>query len=186
MAFHSTNSFHDACCCHRLQVQLKRRQDQLQTELEECGDDMDNMAKLLDEMELLNSSATDLDMTLLDRNIDKMMPELGFTPEDSDQLVAAYRCPSCDASRAWTPTVHLLHKSHEAEDDRACSAIFTTFELADLHGKCLLLACDNSCHCFCLQCSVGATTRASYNCLDRHRPCAGMRAALPHHVKRNP
>lgn len=55
---------------------------------------MDRMAELLDEMEQLNNSATDLDMTLLDRNIDKMMPELGFTPEDSDQLVAAYRCVS--------------------------------------------------------------------------------------------
>lgn len=73
-------------------MQLKRRQDELQTELEECGEDMDKMAELLDEMEQLNSNATDLDMTLLDRNIDKMMPELGFTPEDSDQLVAAYRC----------------------------------------------------------------------------------------------
>jgi len=52
---------------------------------------MDKMATLLDEMEEMNKNATDLDMTLLDRNIDKMMPELGFTPEDSDQLVAAYR-----------------------------------------------------------------------------------------------
>lgn len=52
---------------------------------------MDKMAELLDEMEELNKNATDLDMTLLDRNIDKMMPELGFSPEDNDQLVAAYR-----------------------------------------------------------------------------------------------
>ena len=52
------------------------------------------MGALLDEMEELNKSATNLDMTLLDRNIDKMMPELGFTPDDSDQLVAAYRCSS--------------------------------------------------------------------------------------------
>ena len=74
-----------------LQVKLQRRQEALQTELEQCGDDMDKMAALLDEMEELNSNATDLDMTLLDRNIDKMMPELGFTPDDSDQLVAAYR-----------------------------------------------------------------------------------------------
>ena len=74
-----------------LQVQIKRRQDELQTELENVGEDMDKMALLLDEMEQLNNSATELDMTLLDRNIDKMMPELGFTPEDSDQLVAAYR-----------------------------------------------------------------------------------------------
>lgn len=61
-------------------------------ELEQCGEDMDKMAELLDEMEELNKNATDLDMTLLDRNIDKMMPELGFSPDDNDQLVAAYRC----------------------------------------------------------------------------------------------
>ena len=60
-------------------------------ELEQCGEDMDKMAELLDEMEELNKNATDLDMTLLDRNIDKMMPELGFSPDDNDQLVAAYR-----------------------------------------------------------------------------------------------
>ena len=60
-------------------------------ELEQCGEDMDRMAELLDEMEELNKNATDLDMTLLDRNIDKMMPELGFSPDDNDQLVAAYR-----------------------------------------------------------------------------------------------
>ena len=76
------------------QVKLQRRQEELQSELEQCGEDMDKMAALLDEMEELNKNATDLDMTLLDRNIDKMMPELGFTPEDSDQLVAAYRFDS--------------------------------------------------------------------------------------------
>lgn len=83
-----------------LQVQIKRRQDELQTELENVGEDMDKMALLLDEMEQLNNSATELDMTLLDRNIDKMMPELGFTPEDSDQLVAAYR---------YAVTLHMYH-----------------------------------------------------------------------------
>lgn len=72
------------------QVKLQRRQEELQVELEHCGEDMDKMAELLDEMEELNKNATDLDMTLLDRNIDKMMPELGFSSEDNDQLVAAY------------------------------------------------------------------------------------------------
>ena len=83
------------------QVKVQRRQEALQVELEQCGEDMDKMAALLDEMEELNKNATDLDMTLLDRNIDKMMPELGFTPEDSDQLVAAYRCSS-SSTITWT------------------------------------------------------------------------------------
>lgn len=72
------------------QVKVQRRLEELQVELEQCGEDMDKMAELLDEMEELNKNAKDLDMALLDRNIDKMMPELGFSPDDNDQLVAAY------------------------------------------------------------------------------------------------
>ena len=34
---------------------------------------------------------TDLDTALLDKKIDQMMPELGFSPEDNDRLVASYR-----------------------------------------------------------------------------------------------
>lgn len=80
-------------------------------ELEQCGEDMDKMADLLDEMEELNKNATDLDMTLLDRNIDKMMPELGFSPDDNDQLVAAYRCVvlpqcCCTGTGACLPGLH--------------------------------------------------------------------------------
>lgn len=32
----------------------------------------------------------DLDLELLDKKIDQMMPELGFTQEDNDRLVASY------------------------------------------------------------------------------------------------
>jgi ABC transporter len=32
----------------------------------------------------------DLDVDKLDKNIDRMMPELGFSPEDNDRLVASY------------------------------------------------------------------------------------------------
>ena len=32
----------------------------------------------------------DLDIKLLDKNIDRMMPELGFGPDDNDRLVASY------------------------------------------------------------------------------------------------
>jgi ABC transporter len=34
--------------------------------------------------------AVDLDVDKLDKNIDRMMPELGFSPEDNDRLVASY------------------------------------------------------------------------------------------------
>lgn len=34
--------------------------------------------------------AVDLDVNLLDKKIDQMMPELGFKAEDNDRLVASY------------------------------------------------------------------------------------------------
>lgn len=104
-SIHCPRGFQHLCPVPDLQVRIKRRQDELQTELEEVGEDMEKMALLLDEMEQLNNSATELDMTLLDRNIDKMMPELGFSPEDSDQLVAAYRYHSGRYCHSLTHTV---------------------------------------------------------------------------------
>jgi ATPase subunit of ABC transporter with duplicated ATPase domains len=45
---------------------------------------------LLDRLDRLNSKAIDLDVTLLDKKIDQMMPELGFKPADNDRLVASF------------------------------------------------------------------------------------------------
>lgn len=45
---------------------------------------------LLDRLDKLNSKAIDLDVTLLDKKIDQMMPELGFKPSDNDRLVASF------------------------------------------------------------------------------------------------
>ncbi len=73
------------------QVELIARQEQIQKELEDCGEDMDRMADLLDELQELNSQAADLDVKRLDKKIDQMMPELGFSPVDNDRLVASYR-----------------------------------------------------------------------------------------------
>lgn len=49
------------------------------------------MTELLDELNILTSKATDLDVSLLDKKVDQMMPELGFSQEDNDRLVASYR-----------------------------------------------------------------------------------------------
>lgn len=45
---------------------------------------------LLDRLDKLNHQAVDLDVNLLDKKIDQMMPELGFMPQDNDRLVASY------------------------------------------------------------------------------------------------
>ncbi len=51
----------------------------------------------------VNARGADLDMALLDKKIDQMMPELGFSPEDNDRLVASYRRASSSQERRWAP-----------------------------------------------------------------------------------
>ncbi|GMH44160.1 hypothetical protein BSKO_12094 [Bryopsis sp. KO-2023] len=72
------------------QLKVVRRQEAIQKEIEECTEDMDRMAELLDELADLTSKTVDLDVKVLDKKIDKMMPELGFSKEDNDRLVASY------------------------------------------------------------------------------------------------
>ena len=50
------------------------------------------MSELLDEMSELESQSVEVDVNLIDKKIDQMMPELGFSLEDNDRLVASYRC----------------------------------------------------------------------------------------------
>jgi ABC transporter len=64
---------------------VKERTEEIHKELEECTDDMDRMSALLDELSKLNDKEEDLDMSVIDRKLDKMMPELGFKPEDNER-----------------------------------------------------------------------------------------------------
>lgn len=85
------------------QLAVLKRQEAIQTELEACGEDMERMSALLDELQELTGQAADLDTKLLDKKIDRMMPELGFGPDDNDRLVASYRCLSaCACCRLCT------------------------------------------------------------------------------------
>jgi ATPase subunit of ABC transporter with duplicated ATPase domains len=72
------------------QLAVMRRQEEITAGLEACGEDMDAMGRLLDELAEVSKLAVDLDVSLLDKKIDQMMPELGFSPEDNDRLVASY------------------------------------------------------------------------------------------------
>ena len=62
----------------------------MQVALESATDDMDLMARLLDELDTLQKQAELSDLYNVDVNINKMMPELGFTMEDADKLVASF------------------------------------------------------------------------------------------------
>eukprot|EP00208_Stichococcus_sp_RCC1054_P004289 CAMPEP_0206141502 /NCGR_PEP_ID=MMETSP1473-20131121/13139_1 /ASSEMBLY_ACC=CAM_ASM_001109 /TAXON_ID=1461547 /ORGANISM="Stichococcus sp, Strain RCC1054" /LENGTH=931 /DNA_ID=CAMNT_0053536099 /DNA_START=181 /DNA_END=2976 /DNA_ORIENTATION=+ len=72
------------------QMNLLKRQEEIQVALENVGEDMDAMSLLLDELAVITEQATELDVTKLDQHIDRMMPELGFTTDDNDRLVASY------------------------------------------------------------------------------------------------
>ncbi|KAG6543893.1 hypothetical protein Mapa_014733 [Marchantia paleacea] len=72
------------------QMEISRRLEKVQVALESATEDMDLMAKLLDELDRLQRQAEAVDMYDVDVKINKIMAELGFTPEDGDQLVAAF------------------------------------------------------------------------------------------------
>lgn len=72
------------------QVALMARQEEIQVALETVGEDMTKMTELLDELDVINNKAVDMDVDKLGGQIDRMMPELGFTTEDNDNLVASY------------------------------------------------------------------------------------------------
>ena len=72
------------------QMDISRRLEQVQVELETAVEDMDRMSALLDELDTLQKAAETSDLYNVDVKINKMMPELGFTPDDSDRLVASY------------------------------------------------------------------------------------------------
>eukprot|EP00878_Enallax_costatus_P031305 GHUV01034225.1.p1 GENE.GHUV01034225.1~~GHUV01034225.1.p1 ORF type:complete len:665 (+),score=134.63 GHUV01034225.1:184-2178(+) len=72
------------------QLAIVAEQERISKGLETVGDDMNKMQTLLDRLDKLNAQAIDLDVKLLDKKIDQMMPELGFMSGDNDRLVASY------------------------------------------------------------------------------------------------
>ena len=75
------------------------------------------MTKLLDELNELQTTSETLDTSLIDKKIDRRMPELGFKPEDNDRLVASFRCCSCTAT--WGSL--LLNVCCRAQATRCCA-----------------------------------------------------------------
>lgn len=72
------------------EMEVKRRLDQVQAALEGATEDMDLMGRLLDELDLLQRRSQDVDLGMVDVKVQKLMPELGFAPEDADRLVASF------------------------------------------------------------------------------------------------
>lgn len=72
------------------QMSVSRRLEEVQKALESSVDDLKLMGKLLDDLDDLQKKAQSLNLYDIDVKINKMMPELGFTQEDSERLVASF------------------------------------------------------------------------------------------------
>lgn len=72
------------------QMNIAGKIEQVQKALESSTEDLNLMGKLLDELDGLQRQAQAVDLYDLDVKINKMMPELGFSQEDSDRLVASF------------------------------------------------------------------------------------------------
>lgn len=72
------------------QMDISRKIEEVQKALESSTEDLNYMGKLLDQLDVLQRQAQAVDLYDVDVKINKMMPELGFSQEDSDRLVASF------------------------------------------------------------------------------------------------
>ncbi|KAL3818848.1 hypothetical protein ACJIZ3_004753 [Penstemon smallii] len=72
------------------EMDVSERLDKVQKALEKSVDDLELMGRLLDEFDLLQRRAQSVNLDEVDVKINKLMPELGFAPEDADRLVASF------------------------------------------------------------------------------------------------
>lgn len=71
-------------------MEVAERLEKVQKAIEKSVDDLELMGRLLDEFDLLQRKAQAVDLDVVDAKISKLMPELGFVPEDADRLVASF------------------------------------------------------------------------------------------------
>ncbi|TYJ10537.1 hypothetical protein E1A91_A11G214300v1 [Gossypium mustelinum] len=72
------------------EMDISDRLERVQKAIEGATEDLELMGRLLDEFDLLQRRAQAVDLDEVDAKVSKLMPELGFSPEDSDRLVASF------------------------------------------------------------------------------------------------
>ncbi|KAK0606800.1 hypothetical protein LWI29_004531 [Acer saccharum] len=72
------------------EMEIAGKLERIQKALEGAVEDMELMGRLLDEFDLLQRKAQAVNLDTLDAKVSKLMPELGFAPEDGDRLVASF------------------------------------------------------------------------------------------------
>ncbi|XP_078172091.1 ABC transporter F family member 5-like [Carex rostrata] len=72
------------------EMEVQERLEKVQKALESSVQDLDLMGRLLDELDLLQRHAQDVNLDEIEVKVKKLMPELGFLPEDADRLVSSF------------------------------------------------------------------------------------------------
>ncbi|KAJ4848358.1 ABC transporter F member 5 [Turnera subulata] len=72
------------------EMEIAGRLEKVQKAIEGSVEDLELMGRLLDEFDLLQRRAQSVDLDEVDAKVSKLMPELGFSPDDSDRLVASF------------------------------------------------------------------------------------------------
>ncbi|XP_021772789.1 ABC transporter F family member 5-like [Chenopodium quinoa] len=72
------------------EMEVAEKIEKVQKAIEGSVDDLELMGRLLDELDLLQNRAQAVDLDQVNSKINKLMPDLGFSPEDSDRLVASF------------------------------------------------------------------------------------------------
>ncbi|CAN1345025.1 ABC transporter F family member 5 [Linum perenne] len=72
------------------EMEVKEKLEKVQKAIEGSVDDLELMGRLLDEFDLLQRRAQGLNSDVVDAKVSKLMPELGFSVEDGDRLVASF------------------------------------------------------------------------------------------------
>ncbi|KAF4371683.1 hypothetical protein F8388_008623 [Cannabis sativa] len=72
------------------EMEVSAKLEKVQKALESTVDDLDLMGKLLDEFDSLQRRAQAVDLDEVESKVSRLMPELGFSPEDSERLVASF------------------------------------------------------------------------------------------------
>lgn len=72
------------------EMEITEKLEKVQKAIEGSVDDLDLMGRLLDEFDLLQRRAQAVNLDTVDAKVSKLMPELGFAPEDADRLVASF------------------------------------------------------------------------------------------------
>ncbi|KAF5747423.1 ABC transporter family protein [Tripterygium wilfordii] len=72
------------------EMEIAGKLEKVQKAIESSVEDLELMGRLLDEFDLLQRRAQAVDLDEVDAKVSKLMPELGFTAEDADRLVASF------------------------------------------------------------------------------------------------